>query len=229
MLAHDAYERLRKAIYTGQLAAGERIVERELAQRFRISRIPLRESLVRLQAEGLVRSVPFSSSYVEDLEPADVMEIYSLRLLFEPLAARLAAMHATQRFVKRLEAYCHRMTALSRKSTPVALDQVDYAFHHSIVEASGHRRLLRAYEGAHIRVVSLRADHALLKSQSPERVSDEHLKIVLPLRQRDPDGAEQAAREHVEQSIRVLEESLGSSVKQIGKRRSSDNVTRSKR
>src|SRR4051812_39347141 len=115
MAARGAYEQLRQAIYSGQLGAGERIVERDLAERFRISRIPLRESLVRLQAEGLVRSVPYSSTFVENFEPKDILEIYSLRLLFEPLAARLVAGRPTSAVIDRLQMLCERMTHASTR------------------------------------------------------------------------------------------------------------------
>jgi DNA-binding GntR family transcriptional regulator len=217
MLARDAYERLKHAIYTGKLNPGGRIVERDLARRFRISRIPLRESLARLQAEGLIRSIPYSSSYVEDFEPVDILEIYSMRLIFEPLAARLAAARAGTRLIKRLEGYAVRMTRLAQRTSPLALDRTDYAFHHAIVEASGHRRLLRAYEGTHIRIVSLRPRDPSTVKPPPEQILREHTRIINCLRKHDAEGAELASRQHVARSLRMLESSLGATLDSISR------------
>ena len=215
MLAQQAYEKLRHAIYRGALMPGRRIVERDLARRFRISRIPLRESLARLQAEGLIRNIPYSSSYVEDLEPSDVLEIYSLRLLFEPLATRLAALRRPAALIRRLENYCERMKLSSRRVSPIELDRIDYAFHHAIVIACGHRRLVRGYEAAHIRVVSTRTDLAIPAAMAPDEAAEAHLGIVARIRAGDADGAEQIARRHVERSIRMLHKVLGATLEDI--------------
>src|SRR4051812_23841987 len=88
--SNDIYAQLKTLILAGQLQSGERLVERELARRFKISRIPLRESLIRLEGEGLVRSVANTATYVEDFSPQDTVEIYTLRLVLEPLGTRLA-------------------------------------------------------------------------------------------------------------------------------------------
>jgi DNA-binding GntR family transcriptional regulator len=215
MAARGAYEQLRQAIYSGRLGAGERIVERDLARRFRISRIPLRESLVRLQAEGLVRSVPYSSTFVENFEPKDILEIYSLRLLFEPLAARLVAKHPAGPVVDRLRTLCERMTQATLRANLTTLDRLDYEFHRVIVEASGHRRLLRAYDSAHIRIVSFRTGYALIKAQPPEATAKQHLKIVEKIVAQDPVGAEIVARAHVESSLRGLEQALDTTLEEI--------------
>jgi DNA-binding GntR family transcriptional regulator len=63
------YERLKTMIYRRQLDAGQRIVERKLAGELGVSRIPLREGMIRLESEGLIRSIPHSSSYIAAIEP----------------------------------------------------------------------------------------------------------------------------------------------------------------
>src|ERR1044071_2934301 len=90
MLGDKAYKRLKSMIYDGRLQPGQRLVERDLSRTLAVSRIPLREGLIRLESEGLVRSVPNSATYVEDFSVTDVLEMYSMRLVLEPLAARLA-------------------------------------------------------------------------------------------------------------------------------------------
>jgi DNA-binding GntR family transcriptional regulator len=63
------YLRLKEMVISGRLKPGERLVERELSRRLSVSRIPLRESLVRLESEGLVRSVANTATFVEDFSP----------------------------------------------------------------------------------------------------------------------------------------------------------------
>ena len=64
-----AYRHLKDILYEGPLSPGQRLVERELAEKLSISRIPLRESLIRLESEGLVRSVANIATFVEDFSP----------------------------------------------------------------------------------------------------------------------------------------------------------------
>ena len=82
---------LRIAILTGALGPGERLRQEDLAQRFRASRIPIREALRALEYEGLVVSEPNRGSRVVDLDPVDIEEVYDLRILLESKAIRLTA------------------------------------------------------------------------------------------------------------------------------------------
>src|SRR5262245_4986132 len=87
--------RLRRAIVTGELAPAVHLNEPLLAQRFGVSRMPVREALVQLEHEGLVRSEPGRGSFVVGMSPKDVQELYDVRLMVEVQAGRLAAQRAT--------------------------------------------------------------------------------------------------------------------------------------
>src|SRR5262249_53466626 len=139
MLSEEVYQRVKAMIYEGQLHPGARLVERELSSKLGISRIPLRESLVRLQSEGLVRSIPNSASYVEDFSPTDILEMYSMRLVLEPMATRLATVRHQDVLLVKLRKLCDSMTACTRKRDWAALDRADYEFHRAIVGVSGHK------------------------------------------------------------------------------------------
>src|SRR4029079_17616142 len=106
--ADQTYRKIKAMIYKGKLRPGQRLVERELASRLSISRIPVRESLARLEMEGLVRIIPNTSTYVEDFPPQRVMEMYSMRLLLEPEASRLATLHRPPDLVKKLHKLCNQ-------------------------------------------------------------------------------------------------------------------------
>src|SRR5258708_18534023 len=89
-----AYEALKKRIIEVDLQPGERLVERDLADELKVSRIPLREALRRLAAEGLVVLVPHRGALVSPFTPADVRDLFDVRESLEVLAARLAAERA---------------------------------------------------------------------------------------------------------------------------------------
>jgi DNA-binding GntR family transcriptional regulator len=209
------YHRLKESIYRGRLRPGHRIVERDLARRMGVSRIPLRESLVRLETEGLVRSVPYSATFVEDLSPVDVLEIYSMRLLLEPLATRLAAAKGEPALVEKLKRLCEQMTHDTTAANAARLDRTDYRFHHAIVAGSGHKRLIRAYDGAHIRIIGPRTNFADVLRQPPDSTAREHMKIVQYIERRDPDRAEKCAREAVQTGLRCVEQAIGMTLDQI--------------
>src|SRR2546423_5003089 len=116
MLSEKTYGKVKNMIYSGRLKPGQRLIERELSQAFSVSRVPLRECLIRLESEGLVRKVAHTAKFVEDFSAKDVLEIYSMRLLIEPLAARLAAFKRAPVLIRQLRKLCERMTRSTEAS-----------------------------------------------------------------------------------------------------------------
>ncbi|WP_382308130.1 GntR family transcriptional regulator [Herbiconiux sp. UC225_62] len=90
-LSAKIYEELRERIIEGVIPAGERIRERELAEEFNVSRIPIREAMPRLESEGFIRTVPRKGAVVTEMTLGDVEELFAVRSSLEVLAARLAA------------------------------------------------------------------------------------------------------------------------------------------
>lgn len=205
----STYERLKEMIYRRQLDAGQRIVERKLARELGVSRIPLREGMIRLENEGLIRSIPHSSSYISTIGPKDLMEIYSMRLWLEPPATRLATVRCTESLLKTLNNLCEKMAKAVEADQMSRVDDYDYRFHFAIVEAAQHARLLRAYESSHIRIVGLYTDFAAQKAIDPQRLVLQHQRIIRAIEQGDPDRSERIACEHVQSSIANFEKKLG--------------------
>lgn len=90
-LSAKIYEELRERIIEGVIPAGERIRERELAEEFNVSRVPVREAIPRLEAEGFVKTLPRRGAVVTEMTMSDVNELFVVRSSLEVLAARLAA------------------------------------------------------------------------------------------------------------------------------------------
>src|SRR5689334_13754445 len=143
-LAGDIVDRLRDAIYNGQLAPNERLREEVLAASLGLSRGPVREALAQLEREGLVIRQPNKSATVARLSLEDLEEVYSLRKALEQLAVREAISNGEDRHFQEMQDVVNTMAAyLDRGITTQEAARLDIRFHEIIYEASKHQRLLK--------------------------------------------------------------------------------------
>lgn len=133
---------LRTAITNGSLSPGAQLGEAELANRFQVSRGPLREAMQRLVQEGLLRSEPHRGLFVVDLEAEDVYDLYAARTAIESAAA-IRVIRAEPRPVEDLWTVHHRMTTAADREDPAAVSDADLEFHERLVVLSGSKRLTR--------------------------------------------------------------------------------------
>ena len=140
-LDEDVAEALREGILKGDLKPGERLTELDLAARWRVSQGTIRAALKTLQYEGLVEVRPRRGTFVATLTEADVIEIYTLRDALESLAARNAASRITDAGRKSLERVLRAMRSAVEAGNRKRMLELDFEFHRTIVEMSGHKRL----------------------------------------------------------------------------------------
>ena len=93
-LSMQIYESLREAIIEGRIAPGTRLREQALADEFDVSRVPLREAIPQLEAEGFVRTLPRRGTVVTHLTMRDIHDLFDIRESLEALAARLAELES---------------------------------------------------------------------------------------------------------------------------------------
>lgn len=199
-------------IYRRELEPGERIVERKLSRKLGVSRVPLRESLLRLESEGLIKRVPYGPSHVTDFTDNDIMEMYSMRLLIEPFATGLAASHQPPSLVRKLKGLCKQMTRAAKAEKWTDSDDADCEFHRAIVKASGHKALIDAYAAGHIHISRFgnAAKHPAA-GMPANTTAKNHDAIIAALEKRDVVLAQSAAYAHVKASINTLiQERFGS-------------------
>src|SRR5690349_5180786 len=110
-LSEDIVDRMREAIYSGQLAPNERLREDVLASLFGLSRGPVREALVQLEHEGLVIRQPNRGATVARLSLEDLDEVYSLRLALEKLAVQQAIKNAEPEIFEQMQGVVNEMQA----------------------------------------------------------------------------------------------------------------------
>jgi DNA-binding GntR family transcriptional regulator len=189
----DAYSLILSAIDNGIYRPGDRLVESELAERFGVSRTPVREALQRLETQSMLKR-DGRSLIVATLDHNQLAELYTVRTELEALAARLAARHATPEEIRVLAG----MIVEDRASLgdPSALARANRRFHHQIHLASHNRYLVQQLNLVH-RSMALMAGTTLAAKGRDSVTLDEHQAIVDAIGKRDEAGAEQALRRHI--------------------------------
>lgn len=193
MSQKDAYALILEAIDTGVYRPNDRLVESELADRFGVSRTPIREALQRLETQSLLTR-DGRSLIVASLDHTQLSELYVVRGELEGLAARLAATHATPEEVTVLRDMLEADRSLI--GNPEALSRANRRFHKQIHLASHNRFLVRQLDLVH-RSMALLATTSLAAEGRTEGTLDEHTRIVEAIENRDGDAAYQALRDHI--------------------------------
>jgi DNA-binding GntR family transcriptional regulator len=189
----DAYSMILDAIDTGTYRPGDRLVENELAERFGVSRTPIREALQRLETQSLLTR-DGRSLIVASLDHNQMAELYVVRGELEGLAARLAARNATEEEVLLLREMVEADNDL--KDHPAALARANRRFHKQIHLASHNRFLVRQLDLVH-RSMALMATTSLAVVGRGEIAQGEHDRIVTAIEARDGDAADAALRAHI--------------------------------
>ena len=193
----DAYNLILEAIDTGLFKPGDRLVESDLAERFKVSRTPIREALQRLETQSLLAR-DGRSLIVSTLDHNQKTELYAVRTELEGLAARLAARHATIEEVRVLGDLV--VSDRDLLGDPSALSWANRRFHKQIHLASHNRYLVQQLDLVH-RSMALMATTSLAVEGRSETALDEHQAIVDAIAQRDEERAFAALRDHISEAF----------------------------
>lgn len=190
---NDAYNLILEAIDVGVFKPGDRLVESDLAERFGVSRTPIREALQRLETQSLLTR-DGRSLIVASLSHSQMSELYVVRTVLEGLAASLAARHATDEEVQVLREMAEADRSLL--NDPSALSRANRRFHKQIHLASHNQFLVTQLDLVH-RSMALMATTSLAAEGRGEDALAEHTKIVDAIANRDGGAAERALRDHI--------------------------------
>lgn len=196
-------DQLRDSIVNGILEPGEQLSEVELAQRFGVSRGPVREALQRLIQEGLLRSEPHRGVTVPVLTDDDVLDIYLAREALESAAVRHII--ARSRSATCHEALDQHVTAMEKAETTgdwEAVGKADAEFHTALVEATGSQRLLRMFSTV---ISETRLCLGVLTgAEAREALVAEHRQISDWIREGDTERALTALKRHFDDAVATL-------------------------
>lgn len=195
--ADFVYDSLRNAIWEGRFARSERIREEDIAKSLGVSRTPVREALQRLQQRGLLVVRPGRGFAVAQLSNKQIFDLYAMREILEGSAARFAAQHATESEIAIL--YQLQKQLSNEGHDLLALVTLNRRFHQHIYEATHNQYLLEMLEVLNDSMALLQNLTVLMPSRHG-RSDIEHLRIVRAIEKGDQDGAEKAARHHIQQA-----------------------------
>jgi DNA-binding GntR family transcriptional regulator len=194
-----AYERIRDDIVACILSPGQRVTSAELTERYQIGATPVREALVRLSQEKLVKPYRRFGYVVSPIDVGYVQQMFELRAILELPSARLAALRASEEQIRELEEMARFTVARDPedRETRLAAVKADADFHMCLARASGNQRLadliaVHMQEMSRIRYVALKMD-----PQAEGMRFDSHVEIAQATRARDPDRAARAMHEAV--------------------------------
>lgn len=204
VLYKKIYEDIIKKVLSGKIEPGSRLVERDLAEEFGVSRVPVREVLTRLIAQGLLTGgKDGQGAWVREYTSDEIRQLYFFRGVIEGGIVRLAAQSARPDDLATAEIYCDQMEALFDRVDFSHWSDLDYKFHMCLARAGGNERLINAVEmllseshylfyrhSAHQAVLTPSKDAMVHK----KRVLQEHRQLVKLISDGNGDAAEGMVR-----------------------------------
>ena len=196
---------LRDEILRGAIPSGAALGQEELAARFQVSRIPIRDALLRLEAQGLVQVYPNRGAFVISLSADDVREIYDLRLLLEGDILERAVPRLTADDWRRIDAAHAEAT---RTAGTADWLEGDWSFHRALYEPAGRPRQLEMIEQLRNTVARYSAAPDVLPDRTPDWLAD-HDAILQACRARSNVAARKRLESHLRAAAEVVLGALG--------------------
>lgn len=185
-------DEIRQRIIDGDYPPGSRIVERDLAEEFGVSRIPVREAFRMLETEGFVTVVARRGVIVRQLAEQDVAELFDVREALEVLACRRAAENATKADLRRLRQALDRAQKACSAGDRRAAGAANESFHDELIAIAHNKLLAGLLEPLQGRLHWLFRQH-----DNPSELYEEHMRLYETIASGDPDRAAAQALEHV--------------------------------
>lgn len=194
--AERVYAHVKQAVLERRYEGGTLLTEGDLAEAVGVSRTPVREALLRLEVEGLLRLYPKKGALVLPVSAQEIGDVVETRLLVEEHAARKAVPAAPQ-LIERLEELLGEQRRHAAAGDLAAVSASDRCFHAEIVRSAGNQILCRLYD--QLRDRQLRMGVAVMHAH-PDRIAKniaEHAEILEALRTGDAEAAAAAVHQHV--------------------------------
>jgi len=201
---------IRTAIVEGEIPAGTKISEPELARRYDLSRAPLREALARLERCHLIERTPNAGARVVKLSIEGLRSLYQLREELEGLACRLAAEHMTEQEIAEVRALLdqHLSTQRVREGESYYQEAGDVDFHYRVILGSKNPYLINILSDELYFLVRMYRVQLGMNGPRVSRAFDEHKAIINAIANRDGELADLLMRRHIAASKRNIEQQL---------------------
>jgi DNA-binding GntR family transcriptional regulator len=207
-LGERVAQALRRAIILRELSPGLRITEPALAERFGVSRLPVRDALTQLEHEGLVRTEPRRGTFVVGFSEQDLTGLYECRRLLESHAVRRLAEASTTEATEKLKAVADDMVAAVAAGSSTRVAACDLQFHRLLVETCGNRMLLTAWEPLTGLIATIVSITDVLIVDLGSAVGSHHT-LIQALEAHDVEGALSLMDAHLKDGERLMHDALG--------------------
>ena len=191
------FQTLRKAILTGELMPGERLMEIHLAEKLGVSRTPIREAIRKLELEGLVINIPRRGAQVAEISERGLRDVLEVRRALDTFCAELACERISDEEKEALKKACTDFEdAVATKDASV-IAKADVAFHDIIIGATGNERLVALLNNLAEQMYRYRFEYIKDVSQH-KKIIEEHRVLLDAILKGNIIGARDAAREHID-------------------------------
>ena len=187
---------IERMIMSGELAPGQRLNEKLLADKLAVSRGPIREACRTLAELGLVFQIPNRGVFIKQLTKTDAVEVYDLRAGLIALASSILAPNVTAEVALKLDAFTQEMEEAAEKGDFSRYDPVNLEFHDFIVRSTENGRLIKLYRSL-VKEFHLFRAHGLVQRHSLMQSNQEHREIVGALKANDVVASYAASLHHV--------------------------------
>ena len=191
------FNTLRRAILTGQLKPGERLLEVHLANKLGVSRTPIREAIRKLELEGLVIMIPRRGAEVARITEKSLKDVLEVRRALDALSVELACDRITEEDMKRLLQACQDFEKAAKGKDASVIAKAYVALHDIIVEATGNQRLAQLVNNLSEQMYRYRFVYIKEESKHDMLVA-EHREIYESIASRDKERAARAAKLHID-------------------------------
>jgi len=198
---------LRKMLASGRLKPGQQIIQDALASRLGVSRVPVREALKVLQAEGRVVHELHRGYFVSALDVDDLTEIYRLRTILEDEALRVGIPKVTAKDVTHIKALQHECSALGQRGEVTNLAAHNRKFHLAIFRLCGQERLINMIENLWDSLDAYRVIF-LNSPENRKRTSEDHARITAAVAAKDLRESLKLHAAHNEHALKALRKQL---------------------
>jgi DNA-binding GntR family transcriptional regulator len=192
-LAEQVYRTLRDMILAGELVPGQKLIQEALSERLGVSRTPLLAAFSKLEKEMLVELVPRRGAFVKRLSPAELVQLYEVRLRLEPLGAFEAAQHVDSKGRQVLDELLENYRAAVESGVAQAVRLADYRFHMAIMSMAGNTVLERILSS--FAIVSKSNQRGLMKPAA--KSLEEHESLRDAIKSGNAELSESLMREHL--------------------------------
>ncbi|NLZ54688.1 MAG: GntR family transcriptional regulator [Thermoanaerobacteraceae bacterium] len=194
------YESLRQAIFEGELKAGDRLVEKDLAEKMNVSRTPIREALRKLETEGLVKHLPRKGVVVRGFKREDVIEIYSIRKALEISAITYTVENITDDEINKLKEKIEIMEILTYKEDTVSLFNVSQEFNDILIRACRMPRLINLIN-TYLEYLEQFRRVTMKKKKRRLKALEEHKQILQAVIDKDVEKAKNLVEIHLQGAL----------------------------